>query len=279
MLQFTLAVVFLFATFASQAKIAFAFAAIVVGYWMVNFSIVYRYRSAALCLVVLVVGIGAYNLSVITQAGSRWKDVGTAVSSNVAISQFKQPDTATVRESAVPEKVQKPDAPTPKEEYNPATATQQDKLDMADIEVIQDRTQRIKMFRAALAVWLDHKLFGAGFGTYSVRLRNSESTGFEFSDHPHSIALEMLSTTGLIGAALWTISIFICFVAMHQIIRMDVNWIFMAGYPVSVLLSGMFAGDVFDFRGFYFVTLVMTCAFAGMCAEHKKEIQRLPAPA
>lgn len=256
-----IAIMCVFATVSSQAKIAIVFVVAVLGYWLFTFAVVGRARLAAVSLGVVIAAAALYGLSTNRWvAAARWSTVGSITSApkvtqSIGLPQLTKPQVEERREG--------PSSLV----WDPKAATDQDKLDMEDIEIIQDRTQRTKLFRAAFGLWLEAKLLGSGFGSYSVRLRNSNSDGFEFADHPHSIALEMLVVAGLIGGALWGMSVFVGFVAVHQLVRDDVTMIFMAGYPLSVLISALFAGDTFDFRGFYFVVLAMTCAVAGSGAK------------
>lgn len=125
--------------------------------------------------------------------------------------------------------------------------------------MLKDDTYRIRLFLQAWKLFQEHKLLGAGFGTYEVQARNYAGDALVTYRHPHNVILEVLYATGAAGGALFCFALAAGLVVLHQAIRIDANWAFLAAYALSVLLSSMGMGDIYDFRGFFFIAIMIAC--------------------
>ena len=112
-----------------------------------------------------------------------------------------------------------------------------------------DRTQRIRRWLHAVEVFQSHKYLGVGFGNFTLVLANLSPPRSDTYRYPHNIILELLAATGLIGCSLFVITLLISIIVIHRTVHRDDRWLFLIAYPLFILLSSMFTGDIYDFRG------------------------------
>jgi O-Antigen ligase len=135
-----------------------------------------------------------------------------------------------------------------------------DELMRTNHVMLNDSTYRIRLFMHAWDLFENHKLLGSGFGHFEIKARNYLGNALVTYHYPHNVFLEVLSATGLAGMALFSFVVLVGLVVLHQAIRLDTNWAYLAAYPLSVLLSALTAGDIYDFRGFFLTTIMIVGA-------------------
>lgn len=133
-------------------------------------------------------------------------------------------------------------------------------LNKRNLVVINDQTQRIRLFVIAWNQFWSSKLYGVGFGRYEARVPSSDRRSFDIYRYPHNVLLELLAASGLFGAGLFSIAVLAGIVVLHQAIGRDDNWIFISAYPLGVLTSSLFMGDLYDLRAFFLITILVASA-------------------
>jgi hypothetical protein len=128
---------------------------------------------------------------------------------------------------------------------------------MTNTVSVNDPTQRIRLFIHAWDQFWANKLRGVGFGRFDVKAINSNGTDFDHYRYPHNVIFELLAATGVIGTALFSIAVMIGLVVIHQAAGRDPDLLFLVGYPLFVLVSAQFTGDIYDFRGFFLVSIII----------------------
>lgn len=123
--------------------------------------------------------------------------------------------------------------------------------------IMLDASTRLRMLVKGYELFKKEKLFGVGVGNYSyTELSYRAPDGRETYRYPHNVLLELLATTGVVGFALFLVALFICFVIFGQLVTFSSLMIFQ-GYLLFFLLSALFAGDLLDFKVFWFVGWVV----------------------
>jgi hypothetical protein len=126
--------------------------------------------------------------------------------------------------------------------------------------LLADSTQRIRMFIGAWDIFLRHKVWGIGFGNYELKMANNSGDGFDIHRYPHNVLLEMLATTGVLGTSVFVIAILIGVIVIHQAIRVDYKWLFLFAFALAEFLVGMVMSDIYDFRWYFFVCILVAAA-------------------
>ena len=244
-LHFGIAAIGLFSVLASLEKAALLASTVVTFYLVVAFLIVSRPRKAVMVFTLFAVVIAVFQASFSDRISGKFLslELGTPVGP-LSSAPASPSDPTTIAPSASGER---------------ANGAQLDpkSLIMRDIVVLSDRTQRIRLFAHAWDLFWTHKIFGVGFGYYEVPARNSARDGIDIHKYPHNIVLELLAVSGIVGAALFGVAMIVGIIVLHQAVRLDDKWLFLVGYPVSVLCSSMFMGDIFDFRGFFLLCVII----------------------
>lgn len=123
--------------------------------------------------------------------------------------------------------------------------------------VMYDPAYRLHLFVHAVNMFRMHKWFGGGIGNYNYYGINMYSTQFEEYKYPHNILLEILFTNGLVGLAFFAITLLIAASLMQRVLFRHDAAIFYIGYVIFVFVTSLFSGDIYDFRLFWFVALVL----------------------
>lgn len=129
------------------------------------------------------------------------------------------------------------------------------------LSILNDSTYRINMAKTAMGYFMRDKWFGAGLGNYSFVSFNSATNEMETYRYPHNIVLEVLSMTGLVGIMLFGVAVFITLILLQQTILRDTNAVFFAGYALFIMITSLAAGDYYDFRLFWFISLIVTLSY------------------
>lgn len=124
-----------------------------------------------------------------------------------------------------------------------------------------DGTQRVRMAVRAVDMWKEHKLHGAGAGTYAIKVLNSAQTGFDTYRYPHNVSLEILYSTGLIGFALYGAILAAFLVVMHRSMLAQADIAALGCGAMLVLLTSHFAGDFYDMRMFWIFVIAGVATF------------------
>ena len=135
-----------------------------------------------------------------------------------------------------------------------------DNLAKNNMVLLADSTQRIRMFIGAWDIFLHHKVWGIGFGNYELKMANNSGDGFDIHRYPHNVLLEMLAMTGVLGTSVFVIAILIGVIVIHQAIRVDYKWLFLFAFALAEFLVGMVMSDIYDFRWYFFVCIVVAAA-------------------
>ncbi|KHD89996.1 MAG: hypothetical protein OM95_00255 [Bdellovibrio sp. ArHS] len=120
--------------------------------------------------------------------------------------------------------------------------------------IIYDGSARLRMWMEAFDLFKAHRWFGGGVGNYSyTELNYYAKGGMETYRYPHNIFFELVSTTGLVGLALFGLCLFVFLVLVSRAVDKFPAFVFLQGYMLFVFLTSMFAGDLFDFKIFWFM--------------------------
>lgn len=122
--------------------------------------------------------------------------------------------------------------------------------------VLNDGTTRLPMALAAWDAFVSHKWFGIGIGNYVYKSFNSWTDVIDTYRYPHNILLEILATTGLLGIVLFLVAIFYFQVLLRRYFLRGSASIYFAGYGMFIFLTALFAGDIYDFRLYWYIGLI-----------------------
>jgi O-Antigen ligase len=251
-LHMVMAAIGLFATLSSLSKAALLALALSGIYLVAAFLVVARPQRAVTVIAIYLVISGAIALHWSERFGARLN--------------YLQPAGAVVIESpptaAATPSVRTVQASASSDLNQGAAVVQFDpnQLLMTNTVLVNDQTQRIRLFIHAWDQFLTNKLRGVGFGRFDVKMISSNGTDFDHYRYPHNVILELLAATGVIGAALFGIAVMIGLVVIHQAAGRDPDLLFLVAYPIFVLVSAQFTGDIFDFRGFFLISCVIAAA-------------------
>jgi hypothetical protein len=132
-----------------------------------------------------------------------------------------------------------------------------DELARLNLMIIADRTQRIRMLVHAWDMFRNNPVWGAGFGFFQIRVLASDGRRFEYYRYPHNIVAELLASTGIFGTCIFASAIGLVIVVVHWSVRTGCEWLYLAAYPLSILVTSLFGGDIYDFRGFWILGAVI----------------------
>lgn len=262
----------LFSTLSSLARAAWFSSALVFVYVILVFLVIGRPKVPILIgALYLVVTMSFFVLSsgkVEQRMLERFQEFGPRHTQPVnlnASAQTAAPSSNTREKTAVRSTITT-EMPAPGADQLPRQSpTQKTDLNLNDADefvrtnriILNDNTYRIQLFLHAWNLFQHHKVFGAGFGHYEVKGPNYAGDGLVTYRYPHNVFLEALSATGLAGTVVFSFVVGIGLVVLHQAMRLDANWAFLSAYPLSILLSAFSGGDIYDFRGFFFVTIMI----------------------
>lgn len=122
--------------------------------------------------------------------------------------------------------------------------------------VLNDGTTRLPMALAAWDAFVEHKWFGIGIGNYVYKSFNNWADVIDTYHYPHNILLEILATTGLLGIVLFLVAIFYYQILLRRHFLRRRSSIYFAGYGVFIFLTALFAGDIYDFRLYWYIGLI-----------------------
>ena len=248
-MHMVIAAVGLFATLSSLSKGALLASALIGIYLVTAFLVVARPQRAVTVIAIFVVVAGAIAGHWSEQFSARLNYLQQA-----GVVAIENPPAAAATPS-----LRTPQASATGDLNQGAAVLQFDpnQLLMTNTVVVNDRTQRIRLFIHAWDQFWANKLRGVGFGRFDVKAINSTGTDFDHYRYPHNVIFELLAATGVIGAALFSIAVMIGLVVIHQAAGRDPDLLFLVGYPLFVLVSAQFTGDIFDFRGFFLVSIII----------------------
>ncbi len=130
-------------------------------------------------------------------------------------------------------------------------------LSINGIVVLKDGTTRLPMALTAWDAFVPHKWFGIGVGNYIYQGFNSCTDVIDIYRYPHNIILEILATTGLFGIVLFLGAVFYFQVLLRRYFLRDSASICLAGYGMFIIITALFAGDIYDFRLYWYIGLII----------------------
>jgi hypothetical protein len=134
--------------------------------------------------------------------------------------------------------------------------------------VLGDGSSRLQMAQVAINQFLQHKLFGAGPGSYRFISLGSGSGKIEVYTYPHNIVLETASVMGLSGIVLFVLAVCAGLVVVVRKLFVNKYALFWLGYISFFTVTALFSGDFYDFRIYWFVVLLV----AFMPANHRSHM-------
>jgi len=126
--------------------------------------------------------------------------------------------------------------------------------------LIIDHSDRLRLAFHALESFKKNWLYGSGFGNFRVSYVNAYSGELGIYRYPHNIALEIAAATGILGLSLWCGALFLFQVFVAQRLSVYPGLLFLSGYMNFVLLTALFFGDIYDFRMYWLVGLIIIVA-------------------
>jgi O-antigen ligase len=124
--------------------------------------------------------------------------------------------------------------------------------------VIQyDASVRVRLILHAWKLFKSDRWFGAGIGNYLVEAINMYTKRVEKYIYPHNILLEIAASTGLLGLTIFSAALLISLAMSQRLLLGDENILYFSGYQIFMLVTAQFSGDAFDFRLFWFITLIL----------------------
>lgn len=130
-------------------------------------------------------------------------------------------------------------------------------MSMNGMVVLEDGTTRLPMALTAWDAFVTHKWFGIGVGNYAYKSFNSYTDVIDTYRYPHNIILEILATTGLLGMILFLGAIFYFQVLLRRYFLRGSASIYFAGYGMFIFITALFAGDIYDFRLYWYIGLII----------------------
>ncbi len=137
---------------------------------------------------------------------------------------------------------------------------------LSRVVIIGDTSSRIQMLMLVLKDARSSFWFGRGMGSFRFAGVNTATKEIEIYRYPHNILLELLFCTGIIGLALFGIVVFTTAVLVGQTALSRPGVIFLAGYLLFIFLTATLAGDYYDFRTFWFVSLACLFSLTSLAA-------------
>lgn len=133
---------------------------------------------------------------------------------------------------------------------------------------LSDQSDRIKLYLTAFNNFAksEHK-FGIGLASFKVQsidMYNHEIIEYYY---PHNIFLEIASGTGVFGLSVFLLVLFYISVIVIRIILLEVyrgNYeaVYLIGYLVFIVSTAFYAGNYYDFRIFWFISLVVAATYS-----------------
>jgi O-antigen ligase len=130
----------------------------------------------------------------------------------------------------------------------------------------------------------DRPIWGVGWGNFEHfgRLYSNADSPMVIYRHPHNIALEFAAQGGIVGAILLFVAILISSCLIRRAITRDLRLLFLSGACLFLAVGTLFAGDLFDFRLYWFAVLLVVMGSSSLPASQKRaqnsqEINRLDA--
>ncbi|MHB0984018.1 MAG: O-antigen ligase family protein [Sulfuricella sp.] len=136
--------------------------------------------------------------------------------------------------------------------------------------VLRDQSNRLHLLAHAYDLFRTNKWFGVGVGNYQYSGINAYTGQFEEYKYPHNILMEVLATNGLVGLLLFALTLLIGASLMQRLLFRHDAALFFIGYAGFVFVTSLFSGDIYDFRLFWFVTMILIMCYSASPIESNK---------
>jgi O-Antigen ligase len=133
---------------------------------------------------------------------------------------------------------------------------------------LYDGSHRIQMALKAMELFRTSPIMGTGFGSYRIVLKNLYGPDPIIAHYPHNVSLEILSMTGLVGFIPFVVCILLVLVVLQRCILEQPDVIYLAAGALFVLITSHAAGDFYDLRMFWLISIVAAGGINASATNH-----------